>query len=533
MTTRLLVVLFIIGAALLAGCNATGQGVETAPLPTSTVADQRASAAAVQLLAATEMSATAEATLSVEAYPPPESPPIQATLSPTVAEAPPPTETPFSYPVYTPLPTGTAAPTSIPASTITSTPFPAQPVAEEHLPALTHDLLFLQEGTLMRWNHRTNNIEALAGMAIASRRMPLARPLAGPGAPPGWINAFTVSPDGRWVMFAWSAGMPLRQIVRLDLETLRAQVLVEGAVSAAALSADGRWILYDIEPGQREVEAGRYLHSAEGSEGSHTVVPCATNLEAELAVCQDEEGQWLVEAGQRTRLLFLESSRNFNADQSETLPAAISLAHDWSPSGRYRLFWMPGATEGVSKGVMDMVTGWQAEIPNSFHYVGAAPQLRWISGDRLLMTDLRQVLIWHIGGESEPGLVQEVLYTLDDVPTSGSITAAPANLPDGRIAFAVTGRPLYPSESDEPAPLSGLFIVDAPGTALQVNTLPLGETEVWWAPDGSGAVIRSYDASEEIVIPKVLYVPADGSLPHDLSGLIPAGAGSFAWVPNP
>jgi hypothetical protein len=507
-------VLFIIGAALLVACNAAGQGVETAPLPTSTVVDERASAAAVQLLAATEMSATAEATLpvkvtlSVEAYPAPESPSVEATLSLAVPTPPLPTETPLSYPIHTPLPT--------------ATPFPAQPVAAEHLPALTHDLLFIQDATLMRWNHRASQIEPLFGSATASRRMPHARLLAGPGGPVGGLSDFTISPDAGWVIFSHVLGPEQSRIVTLNLETLETRVLAEGErLHSPALSGDGRWAIFKSTNIRTDEGTFYYLATSGSGEGG-PVVDCAAGETPSPQVCQEGDDLWILEGGQRTQVALQPS-----CDDYHSIPHEVDApnASDWSPSGRYRHFVISGEIEGSMTGLADMELGWELEIPGSYSYVIVQPEFIWLRDERLIKA-ADNVEIFHIEPESENKLVLDRVIDFDEVEDVKVIS--PVELEDGRIGFALVSI-VYPhGEVLEFSPRLGLYLMDsADGEPRQVNQLPPNTDRLLWVPDGSGALVAETRTDE------LLYAPTDGGALYDLRPVIPQTAGCFAWVPNP
>jgi hypothetical protein len=500
-------VLFITGVALLVACNATGQGVETAPLPTSTLVEERASAAAVQLLAATEMSATAEATLSVEAYPPPESPPIEATPSLAVPQAQPPTETPFSYPIYTPLPT--------------ATPFPAQPVAAEHLPALTHDLLFIQDATLMRWNYRASRIEALFGPATASRRMPLVHPLAGPGVPEGGgVFGFTISPDARWLIFTHALGPEQSRIVMLNLETLESRVLVEGErLYSPALSSDGRWVIYE-SMNLRSGDTAPYYIATSGSGEGGPVGDCAAGETPSPHLCREGDNLWVHEGGQRTQIVFQPS-----CEPNQPLPPGLPNADDWSPSARYRLFTIYGEIEGSAMAVEEIESGWTEEVPDSFNYTGPQSKVIWVAEDRLL--NARSALeFWRIEPEGEPRLVLERSFAVGD-PMNAAVIA-PTEFNDRRLGFALVSTGALGMNPTSGDGAGGLYVMDSIDSEPHlVNNIPLYTYALRWVPDGSGALITETHTNQ------LLYAPTDGGALYDLRPAIPETAGCFAWVPNP
>ncbi len=514
MATRLLMVLFIIGAASLVACNATGQGVETAPLPTSTIVEERASAAAVQLLAATEMSATAEATLSVEAYPspeaypPPESPPVEATLSLVVPATPAATEMPFSYPVHTPFPT--------------STPFPAQPVAADQLPPLTHDLLFIQDATLMRWNHRASRIEPLFGPATASRRMPLSRPLAGPGVPEGGgVFGFTISPNAGWVIFTHYLSPEQSRIVTMNLETLETRVLAEAErLHAPALTADGRWAIYE-SVNIRTDESTLYYLATSGSGEGGPVGDCAAGETLPTQVCREGDALWILDSGEQTQVSLQPSCQGDHF----FFYRRLTHTNDWSPSGRYRLYLIPGETEGSTTGLADTELGWELEIPGTYSYIIAQPETIWLRDGRLLKT-ADNVEVLHIEPESEDKLVLDRAIDFD---VEHGMVISPIEFDDGRIGFALVLAIVYSDLAMlEFSPQLGLYLMDsAGGEPRQVNQLPPDTDRLLWVPDGSGALVAETHTDE------LLYTPTDGGSLYDLRPVIPETASCFAWVPNP
>jgi len=185
--------------------------------------------------------ATQAPTATPLSYPPPVAiPTVISPLGgyPTGYILPPPTLTP--WPTITPGPSPTPSPSQTPLPTETATALPTivppiQTVTADHLPTLEHDLLFLNEGRLMHWDHITSHIETLVGPETTGEQSMV-----------GVITKFMISDNGQIVALEQMTGSSgsAYQIQLLDLNTRRAMSLYQGissglGVLGMAFSPDG------------------------------------------------------------------------------------------------------------------------------------------------------------------------------------------------------------------------------------------------------------------------------------------------------
>lgn len=512
---------------------------------------------------------------------------VSPVITPLPAALPPPTYTPppspLATPTVTPDLTATPQPTWTPSPTFTPTSLPTivppihTPVAGQ-LPRITYDLLFLGKYSLMRWNHRTGQIEALvtaeAGQGRGWQYDHKVAWGAGPGGPGGGgIGSFSVSADGQKVAFVrlTPAGVNayLSEVALLDMRTGQITVLVPAqgrGVSGMMLSPDGNWVAYmlpDALPGAALPPLGR---------GSGLAVPIARPLagggptSGTIYAVRTSAPYDRIEVGycaeQVTEAVRLECGGFLWAPNSQTIawndahgiwiaelgrPGQLLVPHDpyglggrlfrlsnWSPHGRYALV-VAGIynTDAGSYGVMDTQTGRMADLlPIS---LGPGPRITWMQDGRLLITRPGDRLsgtqpaaeIWSVDAGRDPMLSREMEFSFgvgaENFPTS------PTQLNDGRLAFALL------NENNINYIERGLYIVDLNDlTPRKVNGLPPAQDDrllmdALWPPDGTGAIVQDWSFSERML----WYVPTDGSPLIDLRPVMDEGdfqACCFVWT---
>jgi len=450
------------------------------------------------------------------------------------------------------LPTRTVVPTPTEAPTPTA-PLPTasvvKPVTVDQLPPIPRDLLFLDRGNLVRWNHTTGQFEILSGN----------------------VTCYSISTDRQTLVLESAQGGDVYEIAMLDLASGNKTSLVEttSPLIDVALSPDGQWVTYiqsDASP-LREwrcrpdlvnfamypfTYGGRYAGSifslrvspsqeiaaespdeighCRGSEGLGFCNRVLWSPDSRSILWSDVEGVWSFELGASQAQLIIPQTLN----QPDYFDNRIYFPWLWSPSGRYVLAAFL-IFEGVTQVVLDTQTGKVAEVPgsNSYQYPGSNPT--WMADGRLLAirpplpseySDFppSAIEIWRVDPQQPGMLVLESSFRLD-VAWEQVPTADPAQLDDGRLAFAILSR----ESGDDPA--RGLYFADpASLTPRKVNALPPSLSEsfyfqsgIVWSPDGQGAILQDWSDH-----PMLLYVPTDGSAVYDLSLVIQGCC--FTWL---
>jgi len=447
------------------------------------------------------------------------------------------------------LPTRTVVPTPTEAPTPTA-PLPTAPVVKPvniaQLPSIPHDLLFLDRGNLVRWNHATRHFETLSGN----------------------VTCYSISADRQTVVLESTKGGDVYEIAMLDLASGNKTSLIETTLPliTVALSPDGRWVTYiqsETLPDEWRcrpdlVAFGIYPFSGPYSGTIFSLRVDASQRNAsespvEIGHCSggewwgfcgrvlwspdsrsilwsDVEGVWSFELGASQAQLIIPQTLN----QPDYFDNRVYFPWRWSPSGRYVLTTLT-IFEGTQQVVLDTQTGQVAEVPGtvSYGYPGSKPA--WMADGRLFV--IRPPLpgsysdapppaleIWRVDPQQPDMLILENSFLLD-VSWEQVPTGDPAQLEDGRLAFAILSR----ESGDDPA--RGLYFADpASLTPRKVNALPPSLSEfsyfqigIVWSPDGQGAILQ--DWSE---YPMLLYVPTDGSAVYDLSRVIQGCC--FTWL---
>jgi len=458
----------------------------------------------------------------------PSSLPAQASPTPLVSES-----------------TPTQPVASTPTAPLATAPV-VKPVNIAQLPSIPHDLLFLDQGNLVRWNHTTGQLETLSGNT----------------------TCYWASPDRRTVVLEIAKGGDLYEIALLDLASGAKTTLVETAsrIIDLAISPDSQWVAYiqsetlpdewhcrpdlvafGIYPFSGPYPAtifSLHLGVSQGNE-SESPVEIGYCKEGEaLGFCgrilwspdsrsilwSDAEGVWSFELGASQAKLIIPQTLN----QPDYFDNRVYYPWRWSPMGRYVLTTFQ-IFEGVTQVVLDTQTGKVAELPGTFTYGYPGSKPAWMADGRLFTirpplpseyTDFppAAIEIWRVDPQ-QPGMLVLENSILLDIAWEQIPTGDPAQLADGRLAFAILSR----ESGDDPA--RGLYFADPTSLApRKVNPLPPSLSEsfyfqsgIVWSPDGQGVILQ--DWSE---YPMLLYAPTDGSAVYDLSLVIQGCC--FTWL---
>lgn len=204
----------------------------------------------------------------------------------------------------------------------------------------------------------------------------------------------------------------------------------------------------------------------------------------------------------------------------------------WSPVGRYVLLQI-SLYEGGSRAILDTQTGHVAGIPDSFEYVGPSALITWMRDGRLFILSPGGAIsgvgvtgeIWQINPESQGLLSRKAVFPIS--LASESYPAAPEHLEGGRLAFAMLNasstnyleRGLYdlPLDAFVPRRVIGL----PPAGSDEFHDF---WTEVFWAPDGSGAIVRDRLANW------IVYASISTSALYDLQRIVSQDVCCFTWT---
>jgi len=439
-----------------------------------------------------------------------------------------------------------------PAASTPTAPLPTAPMVKPvniaQLPTIPNDLIFLDHENLVRWNHTTGQFETLSrnvtcySISADLRTVVLEITKGGDiyeialldlasGTKTSLVESasrlidLAISPDGQWVAYIQSETLPDEWYCRPDLvafamDTFTIGGLYSGTIFSLRVSAS------QGNASESPVEMGY----CSGSEGLGFCGRVLWSPDSRSILWSDVEGVWSFELGASQAQLIIPQTRN----QPDYFDNRIYFPWSWSPLGRYVLTGFI-IFEGVTQVVLDTQTGQVAEVPGAFSYDLPGSKPTWMADGRLFV--IRPPLpsiysdfppsaleIWRVDPQQPGMLVLENSFLLDiswdQVPTGD-----PAQLEDGRLAFAILSRE---SGDDQ---VRGLYFADPASLApRKVNGLPPSLSEYFyyaisivWSPDGQGAILQ--DWSE---YPMLLYVPTDGSAVYDLSIVIQGCC--FTWL---
>lgn len=296
-----------------------------------------------------------------------------ANPSPTPAQ-----EAGVSFPVFnTPaLPVDQLGPDTTATPAMTPSPIPAT-----QAPLASSDLLFLEDGRLMRWDHVTNY------------RTPLAE----------GVMEFSLSQNGRRVALLRSTrvaanGNELFNLDLLDLKNKQITSLLKSIPRIYELRAspDGQMIAYQaknktvsiigiaINNPQTEKSIGE-CHQAE-------LNPCPSltwSSDGYALAWEDEDGIWLSKLGQSKPQLL--ASHQIEVTDPKGLVSSITVSFGdlhWSPKGRFILTRIQTSSGVEWSAILDSRQGRWNEVPETFGISGASgTNTAWMPDGEVLVVN--------------------------------------------------------------------------------------------------------------------------------------------------
>lgn len=419
----------------------------------------------------------------------------------------------------TPAPTATAVPTVTPVPILP----PVTPADLDRLPNVAFDLLFMSGDALQMWAHESGQIETLVAEAAwprysldAARQAILA------------VRDLSTEPAAA-------------ELILIEPTTGQIRVLLSPVAGLLdfALSPDGQSVAYTLQDEERPTGTV-YLLASDGSQQTIAIcqriytkdygdwvytadVGCGAiswSPDGQTALWRDVDGVW--EGGWQTAPRLLIANEWFEDDP----PRIYAPTQDWSPDGRYLLI-NARRGKGITLRVFDTETAALLELPHSLTALDNRAYWLWTQDNRLFTvrppdgvdegTEIF-VEIWRV---AETELVREDALAISRL--AYEIPVAPAQLNDGRFAFALT------DSSQQNGQMRGLYLLNNLDTPpQQVNALPpsgWGHPHLVWLPDGTAAI--HYDPESE----QIFFVPTDGSPLTDLTSVMGQEVSNLTWLP--
>ncbi len=473
-----------------------------------------------------------------------------ATLTMTSAPYPPPLAT--SKP-FTPLPT--ASPTTAPEPTPTTVISPPiNPPTSEQLQRLNHDFLFLSNHNLLRWNHMTHRIESLASAVktysvdAAGQRIALMRAISADETDVAWMDLrspqvksvaqmtrndippetdrpdpklLDISPDGKWIAYANPIALP---------------TISSGQTTSTTLTSTVYAVQLD-PPYQHSTfgycTAGRTGFTMSTMGEGAGCLELLWSRDSRAIAWADFWGLWFAMPKQPAYLL-----------TSHRYGKAVGIWHpvEWSDGSRY-LLGEVRKYEWREWSIASPTLNQVVEVPAPAG-IGSNGSAVWMTDDRLFVLAYERLgdkpsfsaHLWRVNASQNLTLTQELSFTFNF--NDNAFPTALNQLTTDRLALVVlgSGRGI---ESER-----GIYTIELAQRKLRKLTglppLPPsgGQTEIFWATNGTAAIVRGLDTGDPLNSTpnfsarksSTLYVPTDGSPQIDLTPIVGYDACCFIWL---
>ena len=431
---------------------------------------------------------------------------------------------------------GTLAPASLPSATPTPT--------HTRLPFQTSDLLYLAtssigKSALMRWDSFTGYSGLLADN----------------------VELFQASADGKKILLLRphdisANGQALYDLALLNYETLQTAPLLEQIPYPywLAISPDGNWFAY-----QERAEGGMiYARSSDTPSQSVELGECnsgnsdllcsqiAWSPDSRQVVWSDSNGLWISSPLQPEAQLIHKPVVDVSDPKGNITEVPVTLHNiTWSPVGRFIKVQVMPSLEGVRwQSVIDTRLGRLKDIPESSEYTALSVSVHWTKAGGLVVAHGSNgsapfVKTWDVlvANTELVELRRKYEINLDQLigalPTATSETPTEAPQPAHLTWFSeydettlffgmIFTAPTSPDRSKN-APILFSLNLSAGGSRKLID-LPNDASEVYWTPDGSGALILSEQG-------QFLFFSLRNNTLSDVGSGIGAGAHGFVWLP--
>lgn len=419
----------------------------------------------------------------------------------------------------TPLQTPTLAPTATPTQEPEPVINPAQ------MPAISHDLLFVNNGKLKRWQ-RDGQVVTLLGEDVVD---------------------YTLSADGRQAVVARlltsteisntitavTETIGTYDLNYVNLETGNTRTLVSDLNSNVhfpltfSLAEDGNHLAFSgLGLGNPEsiVLAEEPMTELYVMETASALMPkkvrdCVERCEGlvwhqdnNFFVFSDRDGLFLYNVAAKEPELLVSGDTGAAFNQ-RFRPLS------WAKNGRWLMMFYSQYIEGAETAIFDVPTKQIMTVPNSGFYAGSFfPELTWMADDRIFLTRPENAETGPVWGETYRINQDEGRVVRDE---SVQLTAesmqplAPMHWQNGRFGYG-----LFAGNH----PDNGLYQrIAFNEPAERVSDLPVQmPREIVWAPDGSGAVMQAEGG--------MYYAAVDEAL-VDLETAVGLRGHNFTWLP--
>lgn len=416
--------------------------------------------------------------------------------SPTPAQ-----EAGVSFPVFnTPaLPVDQLGPDSTATPAITSIIIPAT-----QAPRASSDLLFLEDGRLMRWDHVTNY------------RTPLAE----------GVVEYSLSQNGRRVALLRSTrvtanGNELFNLDLLDLKNKQITNLLKSIPRIYQLRAspNGQMIAYQAINTTVTIAAIAINNPQEeksiGECRQAEMQPClslAWSSDGYSLAWEDQDGIWLSKLGQSNPQLL--ASHQIEVTDPKGLVSSITVSFGdlhWSPQGRFILTRIQTSSGVEWSAILDTRQGRWNEVPETFGSSSArAANATWMPGGEILVVDtplqetnvIFAIHIWEIVPTAQEFYVLDRQFRISpDHPTLVTNGVLPSTAQQAGWAATISEELLcFSTASNGDTRQLHLFWYELESDILTHQGYTAGNVQsIFWSPDGNGALLIQTSGLVEFV----------------------------------
>jgi len=426
-------------------------------------------------------------------------------------------------------------------TTLSPVPLLSEPlptITQTIIPPSTSDLLFLSQRQLLRWDHVTDFVGALAEGVID----------------------FSVSADGRTIAMLRSRdittnGEEKYGLDLLDFETKQIRTLLEQSplLYYMKISPDAQWIsFFDQEnPGRfLGIRIDDFINMATSESSSiepieigqcdsdaGAITDTAWSPDSQSLLWSDSNGIWLSTPSLGTAQQIQPAQVTVTNPQDQTSEIEVFFhSLKWSPAGRFAMVTVTPRSSNISWiDVIDTRTGKLAQVPDSFEVNEWETSVSWMKNGDILVLHTSDPLT------HSPIFVKvfRTFYTNPELLVETKLIEFPGDLFQDESILGTSESGYYldwANQLDDRMLLLGaanttdsipptLYRLDLDFNKFErVFKLPDKTMEILWSPDGQNALILRMNEH-------ILLLSIKGGTIRDLSSILPEDAHDFIWLP--